>query len=64
MPIFNNVIDVGIEDEMVLSALNILVVVHLIAFIVLVIIVVRNMMKSEQQIFAEQVEKLKKHKKE
>lgn len=48
MPIFNNVIDVGIQDEMILSALNILVVVHLIAFVVLVIIVVRNMMKSEQ----------------
>ena len=47
MPIFNSIVDIGIQDETILSALNILVIVHLIAFVVLIIIVVRNMMKSD-----------------
>ena len=48
MPLFNNLIDVGVTDPTILKILNLLVIVHLIAFVIMIIIVVRNMFKSEQ----------------
>ena len=52
--LFNDIIDLGNEmDPLVLTILNVLVMVHLCAFAVLLVIVIRNMSKSEQQLFRE-----------
>jgi len=48
MRFFNDVYDLGADiDEMVLTVLNLLVGAHFLAFIVLILIVMRNMFKSE-----------------
>jgi hypothetical protein len=61
MRFFNDVYDLGSDiDEMVLTLLNLLVGVHFLAFIVLVLIVMRNMFKSEQTAFTEKVMQLEK----
>jgi hypothetical protein len=54
--IFNDIIDLGNElDPTVLIILNVLVGVHFVAFLVLLIIVCRNMNKSDATIFKEQI---------
>lgn len=59
MRLFNDVIDLGVElDDTLLTVINVLVVVHLCAFALLLVVVGRNMCKSNQQIFIEQVKKL------
>ena len=59
--IFNDVIDLGTGlDPIVLSLLNLLVGVHLIAFLVLIVIVCRNMNKTDAAIFKEQIKLLEK----
>jgi hypothetical protein len=61
MRFFNDVYDLGSDiDEMVLTLLNLLVGVHFLAFIVLVLIVMRNMFKSEQTAFTEKVLQMEK----
>ena len=61
--IFNDIIDLGSElDPMVLTILNLLVGVHFVAFLVLLVIVCRNMNKSEETIFREQIKLLEKKK--
>ena len=59
MRIFNDFVDLGSElDPTVLEVLNLLVVVHLVAFLVLIVIVMRNMFKSEQTVFIERVSQM------
>lgn len=59
MRLFNDVIDLGVElDDTLLWVINVLVVVHLCAFVGLLMVVARNMCKSNQQIFIEQVQQL------
>lgn len=59
--IFNDIIDLGTGlDPIVLSLLNLLVGVHLIAFLVLIVIVCRNMNKTDAAIFKEQIKLLEK----
>jgi hypothetical protein len=59
MRLFNDVIDLGVElDDTLLTVINVLVVVHLCAFVLLLVVVGRNMCKSNQQMFIEQVKKL------
>ncbi len=48
MRIFNDIIDLGTDiDPTVILALNILVAVHLVAFIMLIAVVLYNMSKSD-----------------
>ena len=56
--IFNDLIDLGDMEPTMVLVLNILVLVHLVAFIALIGVVVYNMRKSEQTIFVEQVKKM------
>ena len=58
MMIFNDLIDLGDMEPTMVLVLNILVLVHLVAFIALIGVVVYNMRKSEQTIFVEQVKKM------
>ena len=61
--IFNDIIDLGSElDPLVLTILNVLVAVHFVAFLVLIVIVCRNMNKSDATIFKEQIKLLEKKK--
>ena len=56
---FNAVINLGDElDPTTLLVLNVLVIIHLIAFVLLMIVVCRNLAKSEQTLFMEQVTKM------
>lgn len=59
MRIFNDIIDLGADmDENVLIAVNALVLIHFVAFLVLIVIVMRNMWKTDQTLFIEQVNKM------
>ena len=61
MRIFNDIYDLGDDmDPLVLTALNWLVIIHFVAFSVLIVIVMRNMCKSEQTVFIENVKKMEK----
>lgn len=61
MRIFNDIVDLGDDlDATVLLALNILVGIHLIAFVALIVVVCSNMFKSNDRIFAEGVIKMQK----
>lgn len=61
MRIFNDIVNLGPEmDETVLVVLNGLVVVHLIAFVILIVIVMQNMWKTDQTLFVEQVQNMQK----
>ena len=45
--IFNQLIDIGDLNPNILLIVNVVVIVHLIAFVILILIVMRNMNKSE-----------------
>ena len=61
MRIFNDIYDLGDDmDPLVLTVLNWLVIIHFVAFSVLITIVMRNMCKSEQTVFIENVKKMEK----
>lgn len=48
MRIFNDIIDIGTDiNPTVILALNILVVIHLVAFVMLIVVVLHNMSKSD-----------------
>ena len=53
MRLFNSIIDLGDLDETTLIVLNTLVTFHLVAFVLLMIVVIRNMMKTDQTLFLE-----------
>lgn len=54
MRIFNDLIDLGTDiNPTVLLALNVLVAIHLVAFVMLIAVVLHNMRKSDQRIFIE-----------
>ena len=59
MLIFNNLIDIGSDlDPTILLALNVLVIIHLLAFFGLMVVVIQNLRKTDQTIFIEQVKNL------
>jgi hypothetical protein len=62
MLIFNNLIDIGSDlDPTILLALNVLVIIHLLAFFGLMVVVIQNLRKTDQTIFIEQVKNLEKN---
>ena len=62
MMIFNNLIDIGSDiDPTILLALNVLVIIHLLAFFGLMVVVIQNLRKTDQTIFIEQVKNLEKN---
>ena len=62
MLIFNNLIDIGSDlDPTILLALNVLVIIHLLAFFGLIVVVIQNLRKTDQTIFIEQVKNLEKN---
>ena len=60
MRLFNDIIDLGVTDEKHLNIINFFVYIHLIAFVILFIIILRGAFKSENDVFAEDVARLKK----
>lgn len=64
MRLFNDIIDLGELDETTLLVLNVLVILHLVAFVVLIVVVVRNMMMTDQELFVKQVVKMETQAKE
>jgi len=58
--IFNQLIDIGDLNPNILLIVNVVVIVHLIAFVILILIVMRNMNKSEQTVFTERFVKMHK----
>ena len=60
MRLFNDIIDLGVTDEKHLNIINFFVIIHLIAFFILFVIIVRGAFKSENEVFAEDVARLKK----
>ena len=62
MLLFNNLIDIGSDlDPTILLALNVLVIIHLLAFFGLMVVVIQNLRKTDQTIFIEQVKNLEKN---
>jgi hypothetical protein len=48
MMIFNNLIDIGSDlDPTILLALNVLVIIHLLAFFGLMVVVIQNLRKTD-----------------
>ena len=59
MRIFNDIIDLGVTNEKHLAIINFFVIAHLIAFVLLFGIIVKGAFKSENDVFEEEVAKLK-----
>jgi|LakMenEpi03Aug12_release.lakeMendotaPanAssembly.Ray.scaffolds.fasta_scaffold139542_3 hypothetical protein len=51
MRLFNDIVDIGMENGWVLDLVNILVVAHLIGFLILLTVIVRGCCKSDQDHF-------------
>lgn len=60
MRLFNDIIDLGITNEKHLNMINFFVYVHLIAFCCLFGIIMKGAFKTENEVFAEDVARLKK----
>ena len=60
MRLFNDIIDLGITNEKHLNLINFFVYVHLIAFLCLLGIILRGALKTENDVFANDVASLKK----
>ena len=59
MRLFNDIIDLGITNEKHLNLINFFVYVHLIAFLCLFGIIMKSAFKTENEVFAEDVARLK-----
>jgi hypothetical protein len=51
MKLFNDVFDIGMEDNWVLDLVNVLVISHFIGFLVLLTVILKGCFKSEQDHF-------------
>ena len=60
MRLFNDIIDLGIDNDKTLNMINFIVYIHLIAFFLLFAIIIKGSFKSEADVFEEEVAKLKK----
>ena len=60
MRLFNDIIDLGITNEKHLNLINFFVYVHLIAFLCLLGIIMRGALRTENDVFANDVASLKK----
>ena len=58
MKLFNDVFDIGMEDNWVLDLVNVLVISHFIGFLVLLTVIVKGCFKSEQDHFKDMVKKM------
>ena len=58
MKLFNDIIDLGMEDDWILDLVNVLVILHLLGFFVMLIVIFIGCRKSEQEHFQERVKAL------
>ena len=59
MPLFNDIIDLGLTNQNHLNIINFFVYAHLFAFLILFAIIVKGAFKSDTDVFEEEVAKLK-----
>jgi hypothetical protein len=58
MKLFNDVFDIGMDDNWVLDLVNVLVISHFIGFLVLLGVIVKGCFKSEQDHFKDMVKRM------
>jgi len=64
MKLFNDVFDIGMEENWVLDLVNILVIAHFLGFLVLLVVILKGCLKSEQDHFKDMVKQMEGKKKQ